>query len=213
MVARSSGLDLYKYLGLHFFTAGDFNPVQFITYMFMHGGFSHIFFNMFAVFMFGITLEQVWGARRFLIYYFVTGIGAALIQELVWYIELRDVLAFSGELVSDGNITITKDELLNRFITVGASGSVFGILLAFGMMFPNTAIYVMFIPIPVKAKYFVIFYGLLELYLGFANHSGDNVAHFAHLGGMLFGFFMIKYWRRKDINDKDLNNDRFRFFK
>lgn len=229
VVAERSGLDLYKYLGLHYFTSSNFNPIQFITYMFMHGDFSHIFFNMFAVFMFGVTLEQVWGSKRYLIYYFITGIGAALIQELVCGIRIHDLMghlpAEAMDIVKKEGVKLIEQDKnyvdsmlgsLNALVnspTVGASGSVFGILLAFGMLFPNSSIFVMFIPIPIKAKYFVIFYGLLELYLGFANHSGDNVAHFAHLGGMLFGFFLIKYWRKKDINDKDLNNDRFRFFK
>ncbi len=215
IVTPNIGIDLYKYLGLHYFTASDFNPAQFITYMFMHGSFSHIFFNMFAVFMFGSTLEQYWGAKRYLIFYFVAGVGAGLIQELAWYIDLREILSLSeGTMINVGaGQVIAKEVLLNKVITVGASGSIFGLLLAFGMLFPNSSIYVMFIPIPIKAKYFVIFYGLVELFLGVANFSGDNVAHFAHLGGMLFGFFLIKYWKKKDINDRDLNNDQFRYFK
>ena len=217
------GIDLYKYLGLHFVTATDFNPVQFVTHIFMHATydhygnivFFHIFFNMFALFMFGSVLEQVWGPKRYLIYYFVAGIGAGLIQEIAWYIDLRELLALpDNTMINVGNgMVVTKEVLLNKAITVGASGAVFGILLAFGMLFPNTPLYIMFIPIPIKAKYAVIGYGVLELVLGAANFSWDNIAHFAHLGGMLFGFFLVWYWRRKDINNKNINNDRYRFFR
>lgn len=215
---------MYSFLGLHYFTSKDFNPAQLVTYMFMHGSLSHVFFNMFAVFMFGRTLEVFWGKKRFLIFYFVTGIGAALIQELVTGIRIYQVAAQlppeAMDVVKTEGLQLLKqipaknysDQLLGNLnllvnsVTVGASGAVFGILLAFGMLFPNAEIFVMFIPIPIKAKYFVIAYGVLELFMGIANYSGDNVAHFAHLGGMLFGFFLIKYWRKKDINDRDLNN-------
>ena len=209
------GWDLYKYLGLHYVSATDFNPAQFVTYMFMHGNFTHVLFNMFAVFMFGSVLEQVWGPKRYLIFYFVAGIGAGLIQEIAWYVDLREILALSeNELINiGGGHIVTKEIVLNLLVTVGASGSVFGLLLAYGMLFPNSAIYLMFIPIPIKAKYFVIGYGVLELTIGVANFSGDKIAHFAHLGGMLFGFFLIWYWKRKDIKDKNINNDQYRFFR
>ena len=216
-------IDLNRYLGLHYFTSEAFNPIQLVSYMFMHGSFSHVFFNMFAVFMFGRTLEMIWGQKRYLIFYFVTGIGAALIQELVCGIRIYQITAQlppeAVELVKNEGLSILSqgknytDSLmgnLNLSIntpTVGASGAVFGILLAFGMLFPNAPLYLMFIPIPIKAKYFVVLYGFAELFLGVANYSGDNIAHFAHLGGMLFGFFMIRYWRKKDINDRDLNNN------
>ena len=155
-----------------------FKLYQLITYMFTQVDFWHLLFNMFAVFMFGRTLEQYWGSKQFLTYYMVCGIGAGLVQLLICYL--------TG----------------SPYGTIGASGAVFGILLAFGMLFPNVPLYVMFIPIPIKAKYFVIFYGLLELYMGFSNRSGDNVAHFAHLGGMLFGILMILYWRYRDNNNR-----------
>ena len=225
-IALPSGISEYmeRYLGLHYFMSAEFNPAQLVTYMFMHGSFTHVFFNMFAVFMFGRTLELLWGKKRFLIFYFVTGIGAGLIQELVTGIRVYQLVAQlppeAMGLVKTEGLQLLKnfppknytDEMLGGLnllvnsTTVGASGSVFGILLAFGMLFPNVPLFIMFIPIPVKAKYFVILYGVMELYLGIANHSGDNVAHFAHLGGMLFGFFLIRYWRKKDINDRDLNN-------
>ena len=195
------GIDLIKLFGLHFPGAKDFYGFQLITYMFMHDthSFAHVFFNMFAVYMFGRVLESVWGPKRFLTFYLVTGIGAGLIQELVWFFSLQDVIFASQDLVNiGGGQILSKSEFYNYFVTIGASGAVFGILLAFGMLFPNVALYIMFIPIPIKAKYFVIFYGLAELFLGVANFGGDTVAHFAHLGGMLFGYFMIRYWRKKD---------------
>ncbi len=197
------GVDLIQIFGLHLPWAKDFHIFQLVSYMFLHDthSFSHVFFNMFAVYMFGRILENVWGAKRFLIYYFVTGIGAGLIQEVVWYFELREVLQSSQDVINMAGTIISKSEYLNYFVTIGASGAVFGILLAFGMLFPNAPLYIMFIPIPVKAKYFVIFYGLAELFLGVASFSGDSVAHFAHLGGMLFGYFMIRYWKKKDVGN------------
>lgn len=192
---------LADYLGLHYITAEDFNAVQFVTYMFMHDTTSigHVFFNMFSVFIFGRTLEAVWGSKRFLIYYVTTGIGAGIIQELVWFISLAGVREVAVPTIFGTVATIPVEQYANLLNTIGASGAVFGILLAFGMLFPNAELFIMFIPIPVKAKYFVAFYGLIELFYGVASFSGDNVAHFAHLGGMLFGFFLIRYWRKKGI--------------
>jgi Uncharacterized membrane protein (homolog of Drosophila rhomboid) len=200
IVLPNIGINLIKLLGLHFVTAGDFKPFQFVTYMFMHdtSSLGHLFFNMFAVFMFGRVLEQVWGPKRFLMFYMITGIGAGIIQQMAWFYELKDVLYASQDMVNMGGHIMQKTNFLNLFVTVGASGAVFGILLAFGMLFPNAPLYIMFIPIPIKAKYFVVFYGLAELTMGVYNTAGDNVAHFAHLGGMLFGFIMIKYWKKTD---------------
>ena len=152
---------------------------------------AHLFFNMFALWMFGNSIENVWGPKRFLIFYFVCGIGAGLTQELVQYIQLSDIVEHY-QFVNLGNRSIPVDDYLNMLTTVGASGAVYGILLAFGMMWPNSRIYIYF-AIPIKAKWFVIIYGLLELFSGFS--SVDNVAHFAHVGGMLFGFLLIMYWR------------------
>ncbi len=194
-VARKYGVDIENLLGLHFFLASDFNLGQLITYMFMHANFSHIFFNMFAVWMFGRVLEQVWGPKRFLTYYLVCGIGAGLIQELVQYIEYAMVWS-NYSSVDTGLGIIPMDVFLNQLTTVGASGAVYGILLAFGVLFPNSQMFVFPIPVPIKAKYFVIGYVVLELALGLG--SSDNVAHFAHLGGMLFGFVLIMYWRKKN---------------
>lgn len=199
-VALTYGIDLSDYLGLHFFLADNFNPAQLFTYMFMHGGFGHVFFNMFAVWMFGRILEQVWGPRRFLFYYIVCGIGAGVVQEIVQYIQYVTELApYTG--VTIGTTVIPMSEYLNLMTTVGASGAVYAILLAFGMLFPNQPLFIFPLPFPIKAKYFVIGYALLELYSGVANNPGDNVAHFAHLGGMIFGFFLIIYWRRKKKNN------------
>ncbi|MBR6438872.1 MAG: rhomboid family intramembrane serine protease [Bacteroidales bacterium] len=187
-------IDLSQYLGLHYIGASDFRPYQFVTYMFMHGGFTHLFFNMFALWMFGNSIENAWGPKRFLIFYFVCGIGAGLTQELVQYIQLSDIIEHY-QFVRMGNRSIPVDEYLNMLTTVGASGAVYGILLAFGMMWPNSRIYIYF-AIPIKAKWFVIFYGLIELFSGFS--SVDNVAHFAHVGGMIFGLALILYWRYKE---------------
>lgn len=193
-VFEMRGIDLTSLLGLHFFLAKDFYIYQFLTYMFLHGGFSHIFFNMFALWMFGNSIENAWGPKRFLVFYFVCGIGAGLTQELVQYIQLSDMIQ-NYEFVRMGNRSIPVDEYLNMLTTVGASGAVYGILLAFGMMWPNSRIYIYF-AIPIKAKWFVIIYGLIELFSGFS--SVDNVAHFAHVGGMLFGLGLILYWRYKE---------------
>lgn len=187
-------IDLSQYLGLHYIGASDFRPYQFVTYMFMHGNFAHIFFNMFALWMFGNSIENAWGPKRFLIFYFVCGIGAGLTQELVQYIQLNDIVQ-NYEYVRLNGQSIPVGDYLNMLTTVGASGAVYGILLAFGMMWPNSRIYIYF-AIPIKAKWFVIIYGLLELFSGFS--SVDNVAHFAHVGGMLFGLLLILYWRNQE---------------
>ncbi|BAG83642.1 rhomboid family intramembrane serine protease [Candidatus Azobacteroides pseudotrichonymphae] len=163
-------------LGLHHFQSKRFSLYQLITYMFTHETFQHLFFNMFALFMFGGAVEMVWKQKRFLTYYIVTGIGAGLVQVLVFYIKISPQEA----------------------VMIGASGAIFGLLLAFGILFPETLLYIMFIPIPVKAKYFVVGYGLLEFFYGMSRNVSDNVAHFAHLGGMLFGISMILYWKWKN---------------
>ena len=168
-------------LGLHDLNHGGFHLYQLITYQFTHTEFLHLFFNMFALFMFGRILESYWGPSRFFTYYMVTGIGAGLIQLAICYFQ--DIYS----------------------VTIGASGAIFGILLAFGMIFPNTPLMIIPIPIPIKAKYLVIGYGILELSMGFANRAGDNVAHFAHLGGMLFGIVLILYWRKKNGNFRTAN--------
>ena len=196
------GIDLVKILGLHQFQSTDFRPHQLITHLFMHGNFTHLFFNMFALWMFGKILENVWGSKRFLIYYMITGIGAASIHLLISQYQIISISNQIPEMVNlaiEGryNPSIPISKKLTQLIitpTVGASGAVFGLLLAFGMLFPNVLLYLYF-AIPIKAKYFVIGYGLIELYAGISNNPADNVAHFAHLGGTIFGFFLIKYWK------------------
>lgn len=246
----TGGGQLSDILGLHFPSASQFMPYQFITYMFMHGGFSHIFMNMFALWMFGNVLENIWGPKKFLIYYFVTGIGAALTHYAIFYFEISPTLsaidayianpslekfsAFTGSqyfsiptgefrdifnvfvnkynelLVSNPRQAVAesvqlmynyREAVLNAPVVVGASGSVFGVLLAFGLMFPNSLIYLYFF-IPIKAKWFVIIYGAIELFSGVANMQGDNVAHFAHLGGMVFGYALLYYWENKQKRNR-----------
>lgn len=217
-------VDLTDILGMHYWASNKFNPAQLVTYMFMHGGFNHIFFNMFALYMFGGVLEQMWGAKRFLIYYIVTGVGAGIIQQLFWTVEYHSLnvalnqaiaansgeglLPFQAELsryFSMGNLELfnasalidLKRMFLDLPVTVGASGSVFGLLLAFGWLFPEVKLMLLFFPVPIKARIFVLIYGVVELFLGVAQFSGDSVAHFAHLGGMLFGAILIMFWKKK----------------
>ena len=200
---------------LHYFRAPDFNPAQLLTYMFMHSTQSaaHLFFNMFTLFMFGVTLERTLGSMRFLFYYISCGIGAALVQELVWaltwentfvpmlananHVSYEEIRQAISQAMNDGE----ELPFLNLLGTIGASGAVYGVLLAFGMLFPNRPLYLMFVPVPIKAKWMVIGYGVIELLIGLGNARGatDGVAHFAHLGGMIFGFIMIYYWKKKGM--------------
>lgn len=203
VVATRYGIDLSSYLGLHFFMASDFNPAQLISYMFMHGGFTHLFFNMFAVWMFGRILEQIWGPKKFLFYYIACGIGAGLIQELVQYIQYAVQLSAYDKVDLGEGMIVPMAQYLNLMNTVGASGAVYAILLAFGMLFPNEKMFIIPIPFPIKAKYFVAGYAIIELMEGIANNPSDNVAHFAHLGGMIFGFILIMYWRKKKNKGND----------
>ena len=215
-------------LGMYYVGSPLFQPWQLVTHMFMHGDMGHIFLNMFALFMFGGPIERLWGSKRFLIYYFITGFGAVALHTGVNAFEVKrdeaalevygihpsDVKAAAAQTTYDTtaayeSLQQVADEsgappeaVLQLFYDyvgtmIGASGAVFGVLLAFGMMFPNTQLFLLFPPIPIKAKYFVIGYGLLELYAGVSQSAGDNVAHFAHLGGMLFGFVLIRYWRNQ----------------
>ena len=195
-VFQRGGIDLNDVLGLHFFMASEFHLYQLLTYMFMHGGLQHIFFNMFALWMFGCVVENVWGPKKFLFYYISCGIGAGLIQELVQYISyfVIDDLG-SYDYVNLNGVSVTVDYYLNQLTTVGASGAIYGILLAFGMLFPEERIFIFPRPVPIKAKWFILAYVAIELFSALGT-SGDGVAHFAHLGGMLFGFLMIRYWQK-----------------
>ncbi|MPM11977.1 hypothetical protein SDC9_58328 [bioreactor metagenome] len=238
MLLRDKGVDLYSLLGLSWVESANFRPWQFITYMFMHADFGHLFFNMFALWMFGYLIENFWGTKRFLIFYFVTGVGAALLQFSINWFEFHQLhetlsLYSMNPNVSDFAVVLKdnfshmyREDVVNGFISewtsnagnpayvneslsifqelltakmsipmVGASGAVFGILLAFGMMFPNQRIYLYFL-FPIKAKYFVILYGAAEFFFGVSGYQ-SGIAHFAHLGGMLFGLLLILYWRNK----------------
>ena len=215
VVAQRYGISLNNVGGMHFFLSPDFNVAQLVSYMFLHANFEHIFFNMFAVWMFGRTLEMVWGPKRFLIYYMICGIGAGLVQELISAIEyftltssmsaeaVETVLREGSSILQSGmNYVDSRMAELNiaaNRSTVGASGAVYGILLAFGMLFPNSQMYVFPIPFPIKAKFFVIGYAVIELVLGMSR-TADGVAHFAHLGGMIFGFLLIMYWKKNRNN-------------
>lgn len=190
------GIDFNSLFGLHFFKASDFRIYQLFTYMFMHEGFWHVFCNMFAVWMFGSMMENTWGPRRYLFFYIACGLGAGLIQEGVQYIQWVADLSKYGA-VNLGYGSIPMEEYLNMINTVGASGAVYGILLGYGMTYPNNPIFIIPIPVPIQAKWLIIGYVLLELLSGLSNIPGDNVAHFAHLGGMLVGFLIIMYWKNK----------------
>jgi len=241
VVASTFQIDLNRVLGLYAPNSEAFRPYQLVTHMFMHGGLFHLFFNMFALYMFGRILEQVWGGKRFLIYYLATGLGAAAIHLLVNYLHLHSIQNDAIAMLNTPSpqsfaAFVTKhfpdyyDQVYTKFLdnwfaspnnpvfieqasiytqqliqlqldipTVGASGAVYGVLLAFGMLFPNTILMLLIPPIPIKAKWMVIIYGGIELFLGLTQ-PGSNIAHFAHLGGMIFGFILIKYWRtRKDM--------------
>lgn len=209
-IRTTFGMDITRWLGLFFPASDSFYPFQLVSHMFMHGNIGHIFSNMIMLWFLGSAMENYWGSQRFLIYYLLTGLGASALQIGVNAIEYFSLVAD----LSPENLSIVLDEgaaiirsgrnyvdptmgALNRLLNtpmVGASGAVFGVLLAFGMTFPNQVIYLNFL-FPIKAKYFVIGYGLFELYNGFTV-SNSGVAHFAHLGGMLFGFILIRRWKR-----------------
>ncbi len=175
------GDQAYEYFALFNYKSEYFRGWQIITHMFMHGGFTHILFNMFGVYMFGSRLEQMWGAKRYLNFYIITGLGAALIHTLIQDYE-----------ITQGIISVNQP-------TVGASGALFGVLVAFAMYWPNTELYIMFIPVPIKAKYLVGAYAAYELFAGVSGFQ-TGVAHFAHLGGALFGYLLVKYWNKTNRN-------------
>ena len=187
--------------GLHFFMASDFHLFQFVTYQFLHGSFWHLFVNMFALWMFGGVVENVWGPRKFLFYYIFCGIGAGLCQELVQYINYANEGFAAYQYVNiQGYGQMAVADYLNQWCTIGASGAVYSILLAFGMTFPEDRIFIFPLPIPIKAKWFVIGYAAIELFSAMSQ-TNDGIAHMAHLGGMLFGFFLIRYWRKHPGSD------------
>jgi membrane associated rhomboid family serine protease len=194
-VLQMRGVDLKSLLGLHFFLASDFHIYQFLTYMFLHGSFTHILFNMFALWMFGSVIERVWGPRKFLFYYICCGIGAGFTQELVQYADysIQGIAAY--QYVNASGVQMTTNAYINIWTTIGASGAVYGILLAFGMIFPNERLFIIPFPFPIKAKWLIVGYVAIELFSAMSG-SDDDVAHMAHLGGMLFGFLLIRYWQK-----------------
>ncbi len=190
-VLQRAGIDLNSIGGLHYFAAQSFHWWQPVTYMFLHANLGHIFFNMFAVWMFAPVIEREWGERRFLVYYLVCGIGAAVIQECVWLAMLANMGSHYDPLI--------LSQYAYCLNTIGASGAVFGILFAFGWLYPDVPMYILFFPVPIRARTFVIVYAAIELFAGLGSAAGltaDHIAHFAHLGGMLFGWLLILYWRK-----------------
>lgn len=185
---------MYEKFSLFYFESPFFKPYQVITHMFMHGGFWHLFFNMYTLLIFGTVLEQVWGSKKFFIYYMITGLGAAFLHEFVMYLQ---VLNLDSAFQAGNLMAQTEYTNLLRTPTVGASGAIYGLLLAYGMLFPNNVMQLIFPPIALKAKWFVLIFGAIELTLGLSN-SGGNIAHFAHLGGMLFGLILILIWKKKN---------------
>ena len=198
LVFQMRGIDLADIGGLHFFMASHFHFYQLITYQFLHGGFTHILFNMFGLWMFGSVIENVWGPKKFLFYYITCGIGAGLMQELAqfgsFYMTVTEQVpdASLGMVFQFGEQYATA---LNSWTTIGASGAVYAVILAFGMTFPNERLFIIPFPFPIKAKWFVLGYVAIEFFSALGS-SGDGVAHTAHLGGMLFGYLMIRYWNK-----------------
>ncbi len=229
-------LNLNEIFGLRYIFAEEFRPFQFITYMFFHGGFGHLLGNMFALFIFGPMLERFWGAKKFFIFYMVTGVGAGILYGAVTFVEMQQLESAAEAYIENPNYddfslfitehasyayrqwydfisaygdnpenqqyakeSISRVKEVIRFQgnvpMIGASGAIFGILFAFGFLFPNTELFLLFPPIPIKAKYLVTFYALYELYAGMQRAPGDNVAHWAHLGGMLIAFILLKIWQ------------------
>lgn len=236
LITSMLNLKLSSVVGLHYIFAENFKPFQFITYMFFHGDFGHLLGNMFALFIFGPMLERFWGAKRFFIFYMVTGVGAGVLYGMVSFVEMHQLESAAQEYIENPNYeafnafvrdnakyayrewydfidsfgenpndqtyvneSINKVRLVVRseanIPMIGASGAIFGILFAFGFLFPNTELFLLFPPIPIKAKYLVTFYGLYELYAVIQRTPGDNVAHWAHLGGMLIAFILLKIWQ------------------
>ncbi len=203
LILRQTGLILERYFAVFYFDSPFFKIWQPITYMFMHADIMHIFFNMFGLYMFGGILEHHWGPKRFIKFYLITGLGALLLQ---WAVQAIEVAQITGRIVNNLDYLQLNIQNAGKFRDIystpmlGASGAVFGLMTAFGMLYPNVELYIMFIPIPVKAKYFIPVYIIIELFLGVRGGQGDSVAHFAHLGGALLGFILVKLWK---------NNNRF----
>jgi membrane associated rhomboid family serine protease len=197
----------------YYFASPTFRIWQIVTHMFMHGGIGHLFMNMFGVYMFGALLESYWGPKKFLNYYLICGLGAFGLHQFISFLEIQHLMnilpsELLSEVLSNGHQALMENKnyvdadaaKLNLAINVGlvgASGCLFGLLIAYGMMFPNSEMMLLFLPFPIKARYFVIGYGAIELLLALADRQGDNVAHYAHIGGMLIGFLILKYWQKQ----------------
>lgn len=196
-------LPVYEWFSAFYPDSPYFRVWQPVTYMFMHGGFTHLLFNMFALYSFGIVLEQVWGSKRFLQFYVYAGLGALLLQ---WGVQAFQLYLQTGGITIAPTQAIPNEwvELVRSiYVTpmVGASGAIFGVLVAFGMLFPNAELMLLFLPIPIKAKYIIPIYIVIELILGVGNFQWDNIAHYAHLGGALIGFILVKLWHKKSRNN------------
>lgn len=209
-VLQLRDIDMEQMFGLHFFLADNFRPWQLVTYMFMHGSLMHILFNMFALWMFGRVIEHTMGMKRFLIFYFVCGIGAGICQEVGQYIHYINLDVFPAldpitQKMADavmvhttrGDMVFALSDYINSWGCVGASGCIYGILLAFAMYFPNERMFIIPIPFPIKAKYFVLGYAVIEV-MDVVTQAQDGIGHLAHLGGMLFALILILIWRRWD---------------
>ena len=211
----------YDLLALHYPQNPKFAPWQVVTHMFMHGSINHILFNMFGLWMFGGTLAQMWGSNKFLFFYLSTGLGAAALQLGINYFQISTVLeklveagysatALTETLQSKQYNTLLNvisrtelEQLLTSFYMsmVGASGALYGILVAFAFLFPNTELMIIFLPIPIKAKYFVPILLASDLFFGFSSYSLGPIAHFAHLGGAVTGYIMMWYWKKQQFNN------------
>ena len=181
---------------LYYPASPNFRLWQIITHMFMHGGFWHIFFNMYTLFIFGSVLERVWGTKKFLVFYFVTGIGAALLHIAVQFIEAQIYISQMAE--GSRQAAVAYGALMDTR-TVGASGAIYGVLMGYAMLFPDSVLTLIFPPVSLKAKWFVVIFAVIELFTGIKSISniGGGIAHFAHLGGMLFGWLLILYWKKR----------------
>lgn len=194
LITLLTGDFMYEKFSLFYVESPFFKPYQFITHMFMHGNFIHLFFNMYTLVIFGIVLEQIWGSQKFFLYYIVTGLGAAALHTLVLYIQASSL---EGAAMAGDFAAMESLKAIMSTPTVGASGAVYGVLLAYGMLFPNNVLQLLIPPVAIKAKWMVLIFGGLELVLGITN-TGGNIAHFAHLGGMIFGYILIRYWKKNN---------------
>jgi membrane associated rhomboid family serine protease len=206
----------YDILALHYFENDKFLISQRVTHMFMHGSPSHILFNMFGLWMFGSPLEQMWGKQKFLFFYFSAGLGAAALQMFVYYIQVQtlyDVIELNNLSLSDPSVVLNYmsqndyNKAISSFnsVMVGASGAIYGVLVAFAFSFPNSKLMLLFPPIPIKAKYFVPLLILLDLFFGLSSFSIGSIAHFAHIGGALIGLVMVLYWKKNQFNSSRWN--------